>query len=168
MVSHARQARALPAARWAVFAGRLLYLNCRAGSCYVLRISAESVCRIVAQIARSGIWGRMGRILGRLGTDVGTDKTCKTINVYRPWDGGTDKLGGRRHKHKNRLRPECYRPAPKTLSRMTSLIFQIRAMVMARGRRTRNTMSQRAFIPRLDRLIGNQSPLMDMSPGKRR
>ena len=36
----------------------------------------------------------MGRILGRLGTDVGTDKTCKIVNVYRPWDGGTDKLGG--------------------------------------------------------------------------
>jgi hypothetical protein len=31
--------------------------------------------------------------LGRLGTDVGTDKTCKIVNVYRPWDGGTDKLG---------------------------------------------------------------------------
>ena len=36
----------------------------------------------------------MGRILGRFGTDVGTDKTCKIVNVYRPWDGGTDKLGG--------------------------------------------------------------------------
>ena len=36
----------------------------------------------------------MGRILGRLGTDVGTDKTRKIINVYRPWDGRTDKLGG--------------------------------------------------------------------------
>ena len=32
--------------------------------------------------------------MGRLGTDVGTDKTCKIPNVYRPWDGGTDKLGG--------------------------------------------------------------------------
>ena len=21
---------------------------------------------------------------------------CKIVNVYRPWDGGTDKLGGRR------------------------------------------------------------------------
>jgi len=41
--------------------------------------------------------GRMGRILGRLGTDVGTDKMCKITNVYRPWGGGTDKLGGRRH-----------------------------------------------------------------------
>jgi len=38
--------------------------------------------------------GRMGRILGRLGTDVGTDKMCKIVNVYRPWDGGTDNLGG--------------------------------------------------------------------------
>jgi len=38
----------------------------------------------------------MGRILGRFGTDVGTDKTRKIPNVYRPWDGGTDKLGGRR------------------------------------------------------------------------
>jgi hypothetical protein len=33
------------------------------------------------------------RGLGRFGTDVGTDKMCKIINVYRPWDGGTDKLG---------------------------------------------------------------------------
>jgi hypothetical protein len=33
---------------------------------------------------------------GTLWTDVGTDKMCKIINVYRPWDGGTDKLGGRR------------------------------------------------------------------------
>ena len=40
--------------------------------------------------------GRMGRILGRSGTDVGTDKTHKIINVYRHWDGGTDKLGERR------------------------------------------------------------------------
>jgi len=38
--------------------------------------------------------GRMGRILGRFGTDVGTDKTSKIVNVYRPWDVGTDKLGG--------------------------------------------------------------------------
>jgi len=36
----------------------------------------------------------MGRILGRFGTDVGTDKMCKIVNVYRPWDSGTDKLGG--------------------------------------------------------------------------
>ena len=42
-----------------------------------------------------GPLGRMGRIVGRFGTDVGTDKTCKIVNVYRPWDGGTDKLGGR-------------------------------------------------------------------------
>jgi hypothetical protein len=60
----------------------------------VLRISAESVCRIVAQNARSSILGRMGWILGRFGTDVGTDKMCKIVNVYRPWFGGTDKLGG--------------------------------------------------------------------------
>jgi hypothetical protein len=25
----------------------------------------------------------------------GTDKMCKITNVYRPWDGGTDKLGER-------------------------------------------------------------------------
>jgi hypothetical protein len=37
--------------------------------------------------------GRLGRIPGRLGTDVGTDETCKIANVFRPWDGGTDKLG---------------------------------------------------------------------------
>ena len=43
-------------------------------------------------------FGTDGTDLGRLGTAVGTDKTCKIPNVYRPWDGGTDKMGGRRHK----------------------------------------------------------------------
>ena len=55
-------------------------------------------CAGIVQNARPikvrGALGRMGRILGRLGTDVGTDKMCKIVNVYRPWDGGTDKLGG--------------------------------------------------------------------------
>jgi hypothetical protein len=42
---------------------------------------------------RNGHLGTAGTDLGRFGTDVGTDKTCKIPNVYRPWDGGTDELG---------------------------------------------------------------------------
>ena len=38
--------------------------------------------------------------------------------------------------------PQCRYVSPKTLERMTSLIFQIRAMVMATGGRTNSNISQ--------------------------
>ena len=51
--------------------------------------------RITITIKRgSSHFGPLGTDLGRLGTAVGTDKTCRILNVYRPWDGGTDKMGG--------------------------------------------------------------------------
>jgi hypothetical protein len=54
-----------------------------------------------------GHFGTDGRIVGRSGTDVGTDKTCNIVNVYRPWDGGTDKFGGERYP----LDPKLEKPA---------------------------------------------------------
>ena len=46
-------------------------------------------------VKNSHLWclGTAGTDMGRFGTDVGTDETCRIPNVYRPWDGGTDKMG---------------------------------------------------------------------------
>jgi hypothetical protein len=54
---------------------------------------SSSHSQVLVKKSHLGALGRMGRIVGRLGTDVGTDKMCRIVNVYRPWDGGTDKLG---------------------------------------------------------------------------
>jgi hypothetical protein len=67
--------------------------------------------------SEKGILGRMGRILGRFGTDVGTDKTCKIPNVYRAWDGGTDKLGGGEG-------VTSQNQAPKTSETLTAVVLR--------------------------------------------
>ena len=46
-----------------------------------------------ASLARSPFWDGWDA-LGRFGTDRGTDRKSRIINIYGPWDGGTDKLGG--------------------------------------------------------------------------
>ena len=78
------------------------YISLGLGLLYVIHAflpasaMGEKELAVVVKKSHLGTLGRMGRILGRFGTDVGTDKMCKIANVYRPWDGGTDKLGGRR------------------------------------------------------------------------